>query len=200
MANERFLSASELDFDRLKTNLRKFLEGQEQFKDYDFEGSNLSALLDVLTYNTHLNALYLNFIGSEMFLDTSTLRESIVSHAKEYGFVWSIQDGEIITTPKNIPLTSGEAFVITAATGMIDSPTTTDLGVEVKTLLNPQLVPNTAFIIESLNSDVVLGNLFFEKIQETNASGTYKILESIFKGDSYDGEWTTLVKGVLINA
>ena len=87
MANERFLSASELDFDRLKTNLRKFLEGQEQFKDYDFEGSNLSALLDVLTYNTHLNALYLNFIGSEMFLDTSTLRESIVSHAKELNYI-----------------------------------------------------------------------------------------------------------------
>lgn len=119
--------------------------------------------------------------------------------AKEYGFVWSIQDGEIITTPINAPLSGREAVVITAATGMIGSPTITYLGVEVKTLLNPQLVPNTAFIIESVTTSVSMGNLYFERIPKTNASGLYKALECIFKGDSREGEWTTFVRGLALN-
>jgi len=87
MANKSFLAANELDFDTLKTNFKTYLQGQEQFADYDFNGSNLSALLDVLTYNTHVNALYLNMIGSEMFLDSSVLRDSVVSHSKELNYL-----------------------------------------------------------------------------------------------------------------
>lgn len=71
-----------LDFDDIKTNLRTFLQGQETFKDYNFEGSGLSVLLDVLAYNTQYNAFYLNMIANEMFLDTALQRNSVVSHAK----------------------------------------------------------------------------------------------------------------------
>lgn len=85
MANG-FLTTSELDLQNYKTSLKTFLSQQEQFKDYDFEGSNLSVLLDVLAYNTYMNGVYLNMIGSEMFLDTAQLRESIVSHAKELNY------------------------------------------------------------------------------------------------------------------
>ena len=87
MATNQFLDASELDFDTLKSNLKTFLQGQQQFNDYDFEGSNLSALLDLLTYNTYLNSLYLNQIGSEMFIDTATQRDSLVSHSKELNYL-----------------------------------------------------------------------------------------------------------------
>jgi len=87
MATDQFLDATELDFDTLKSNLKTFLEGQEQFNDYDFEGSNLSALLDLLTYNTYLNSLYLNQVGSEMFLDTATQRDSLISHSKELNYL-----------------------------------------------------------------------------------------------------------------
>jgi len=85
MANG-FLTTTELDFQNYKSRLKTFLSQQDVFKDYDFEGSNLSVLLDVLAYNTYMNGVYLNMVGSEMFLDTATLRESIVSHSKELNY------------------------------------------------------------------------------------------------------------------
>lgn len=85
--NTSRISASELDFDAIKTNLKEFMRSQAQFTDYDFEGSTLSALLDVLAYNTHYRALYDNFIINEMFLDSASKRNSVVSRAKELGYV-----------------------------------------------------------------------------------------------------------------
>ena len=87
MANTGFLSTSDLDFSSIKNNLKTYLKNQSQFSDYDFEGSNINVLLDVLSYNTYLNAFYLNQVGSEMFLDTAQLRESVVSHAKELNYL-----------------------------------------------------------------------------------------------------------------
>lgn len=87
MANTGFLSVSELSFDGIKQNLKTFLKNKTEFQDYDFEGSNLSALLDVLTYNTYMNSFYLNMVGSEMFLDSSQLKASVVSHAKELNYL-----------------------------------------------------------------------------------------------------------------
>lgn len=84
---DKYLSTAELDFDSLKSDFIKFLQNQNQFKDFNFEGSNLSTILDLLTYNTHINAFYLNQIGTESFLDTALLKESVVSHAKELNYV-----------------------------------------------------------------------------------------------------------------
>lgn len=81
-----FLSTTELDFQSYKESLKTFLRQQNTFKDFDFEGSNLSVLIDVLAYNTYMNGTYLNLIGSEMFLDTALQRESIISHAKELNY------------------------------------------------------------------------------------------------------------------
>jgi hypothetical protein len=80
------LTVTELDFDAIKTNLKNFLRGQSEFQDYDFEGSSLNVLLDILAYNTHYNAFYLNMVANEAFLDTALLRESVVSHAKSLGY------------------------------------------------------------------------------------------------------------------
>lgn len=87
MANTGFLSVSELSFDGIKQNLKTFLKSKTEFKDYDFEGSNLSALLDLLSYNTYMNSYYLNMIGSEMFLDSAQIKNSVVSHAKELNYL-----------------------------------------------------------------------------------------------------------------
>lgn len=81
------LRIAELDFDGIKTNLKEYLRSQSQFSDYDFEGSGLNILLDVLAYNTHYMAYYLNMVGNEMFLDSATLRNSVVSHAKNLNYV-----------------------------------------------------------------------------------------------------------------
>jgi len=80
------LRVTELDFDSIKTNLKTFLNQQSQFTDYDFEGSGLNVLIDILAYNTHYNAYYLNMVANEAFLDTALLRDSVVSHAKSLGY------------------------------------------------------------------------------------------------------------------
>jgi hypothetical protein len=80
------LKVTELDFDTIKNNLKSFLKQQNEFTDYDFEGSGLSVLLDILAYNTHYNAYYLNMVANEAFLDTALLRNSVVSHAKSLGY------------------------------------------------------------------------------------------------------------------
>jgi hypothetical protein len=81
------LQVTELDFDQIKQNLKTYLKGQSEFTDYDFEGSGLSVLLDILAYNTHYNAYYLNMVANEAFMDTALLRDSVISHAKVLGYV-----------------------------------------------------------------------------------------------------------------
>ena len=81
------LRVTELDFDTIKSNLQTFLNQQAQFTDYDFEGSGLNVLLDILAYNTHYNAYYLNMVANESFLDSALLRDSVVSHAKTLGYL-----------------------------------------------------------------------------------------------------------------
>ena len=81
-----FLTTQELDFTSYVDQLTTFLSQQDQFKDYDFKGSNLRVLIELLAYNTYMQGTYLNLVGSEMFLDTATMREAIVSHAKELNY------------------------------------------------------------------------------------------------------------------
>ena len=80
------LDISELDFDEVKTNLKTFLSQQDEFRDYDFEGSGMSVLLDVLAYNTHYLGYNANMLANEMFLDSADLRSSVVSKAKQVGY------------------------------------------------------------------------------------------------------------------
>lgn len=84
---DNFLDVSKLDFNSIKTSLKNSLATQDRFNSYDFEGSNISILLDLLSYNTHLFAHYLNMVGNEMFLDSSQIRESLMSHAKELNYL-----------------------------------------------------------------------------------------------------------------
>jgi len=85
MANK--LKITELDFESNKQQFIDYLKSQTQFKDYDFEGSNMSVLLDVLAYNTYQNNFYTNMALNEMFLDSAVLRNSIMSHAKELNYL-----------------------------------------------------------------------------------------------------------------
>jgi hypothetical protein len=81
------LRVTELDFNQIRTNLKTYLSADDQFKDFNFEGSVISSLLDVLAYNTHYNAYYVNMLANEMFLDTAQQRDSVVSFAKALGYV-----------------------------------------------------------------------------------------------------------------
>ena len=103
MANR--LRVTELDFDQIKNNLKTFLKQQTKFQDYDFEGAGLNILLDVLAYNTHYNAYYLNMVANESFLDTAILRDSVVSHAKMLNYIPYSYTAPIATI--NITIDSG---------------------------------------------------------------------------------------------
>lgn len=98
------LRIAELDFDSIKTNLKNYLRSQSEFQDFDFEGSGMSVLLDLLAYNTHYMGYYLNMVGNESFLDTAQLRESMVSIGKLLNYVPRSSQGaatkiNIVVTP-----------------------------------------------------------------------------------------------------
>lgn len=107
MATEKAaLRVSELDYLEIRENLKNYLRSQTEFQDFDFEGSGMAVLLDILAYNTHYMGYYLNMIGNEMFLDTAQLRESIISHAKLMNYVPGSSQGalakvNIKVTPSN---------------------------------------------------------------------------------------------------
>jgi len=81
------LNVSELDFEKIKDNLIGFMSNQAEFVGYNFKGSSFDVLLDILAYNTHYNAYYANMVANEMFLDSATLRNSVVARAKHLGYV-----------------------------------------------------------------------------------------------------------------
>lgn len=78
---------SNLDFDQIRTSIKSFLRSSSTFTDYDFEGSNLSMLIDILAYNTYLSSYNANMLSNEVFLDSATLRENVVSLAKNVGYL-----------------------------------------------------------------------------------------------------------------
>jgi len=87
MAANSSIVLSQLDFDSYKGSLQQFLKSQDEFKDYNFDSSNMNVLLDVLSYNTYLQTFYLNMVGNEMFLDSAKLRDSVISHSKELNYL-----------------------------------------------------------------------------------------------------------------
>lgn len=87
MSNNPKLRITELEFESIKTNLKEFLKSQNIFKDYDFEGSAMSVLIDILAYNTYYNSYYANMVANEMFLDTAMIRDSLLSHAKVLNYI-----------------------------------------------------------------------------------------------------------------
>ena len=81
------IKSTALDFQAIKNNLKEYLEQEKEFKDFNFEASGLSNVLDVLAYNTHMNALTANFALNEAFLGTAQLRSSLVSLSEGIGYI-----------------------------------------------------------------------------------------------------------------
>ncbi len=108
-----------LDFDQIKSTIREYLRANSNFTDYDFEGSNLSTLIDVLAYNTYITSYNANMISNEVFIDSATLRENVVSLARNIGYTpksrtssratisFFIDTSSFTTNPKSITLKKG---------------------------------------------------------------------------------------------
>lgn len=125
-------------------------------------------------------------------------RETLDALAKDYSFQWSIQDNVFEAIKETNYNASVKAVKIDQATGMIGSPTITDQGVEVRTLLNPAARPNGPVFIQSVYSNVVKGNLFFRQVGETRATGYYKIFEVTHTGDTHSNDWFTDILGLAL--
>ena len=110
---------SNLDFDQIKTTLKEYLKANSNFTDYDFEGSNLSSIIDVLAYNTYITSYNANMITNEVFIDSATLRENVVSLARNIGYVprsrkaatasvtFFVDCSSVIPTPATLTLKKG---------------------------------------------------------------------------------------------
>jgi hypothetical protein len=148
-----YLKVTEVDFDDIRTNLKSYLSTQEQFQDYNFEGSALATLLDVLAYNTHYNAFYLNMLANEMFLDTAQQRDSVVSRAKELGYLPSSAIGSqanvsltftgIANTTSQFTIPRNASFTTT-----VDDVSYTYVVPTAKTVLNVSNTYSTSVIIK----------------------------------------------------
>ena len=192
----RKITTSELDFDAIKSNIKAYLEGQSQFSDYDFEGSSLSVLLDILAYNTHYNALYTNLAVNESFLDSASKRSSVVSRAKEIGYIPHSATGATakvnivvsnttttpasLTIPKNQPFsatvdgTTYNFYNTSAAVGTLSGSTYTFTDVEIKEGTPLEFKYTVADGVRFLipNEDVDLSTVTV-RVQENASSATF---------------------------
>ena len=113
------INFTNLDFDQIKQSLKDYLQSNSDFTDYDFEGSNLSTILDVLAYNTYITSYNANMISNEVFIDSATLRENVVALARNIGYVprskkssrafvdFFVDISSVSPTPANLTLKAG---------------------------------------------------------------------------------------------
>ena len=104
------VNITDLDFDDIASNLKEYLKGQSTLKDYNFEGSNISLLIDLLAYSSHVSAFNANMVASELFLDTAQIRKNVVSRAKEIGYTPTSATASMATIDLQVnnPLIGGE--------------------------------------------------------------------------------------------
>lgn len=169
MANTT-LSVANVDFGTLKSSYKTYLQGQTLFKDFDFTGSNLNVLLDVMSYNTYMNNFYLNMVAAESFLDSAVLRDSVISHAKTLNYLPSSYTSSkatinITITPEDSPAAISLPKY-TAFTAMVDSNTYTFSTNEGITI---QADANAAYYVNNL--DVFEGEIVTE-LYQVNTSNT----------------------------
>ena len=206
MAANSNIQITDLDFDTIKNNLKTFLSSQSEFTDYNFEGSGLNVLLDLLAYNTHYNAFHANMLANEMFLDSSQLRQSVVSHAKHLGYTprsarcsKAIVDitvnnvtSSTLTLNKGSTLTStvddntyqfvvNEAVSITPTNGVY---TFSNVEICEGTLVTERYTVNTSdpdqrFILNNSNGDTTTLKVTVQNSSSDSTSFTYSLNTSI---------------------
>ena len=152
--NNKRLEVTEFDFDDVKDNLKTFLGAQTEFTDYDFEGSGMSALLDVLAYNTHYLGFNANMLANEMFLDSSSLRSSVVSHAKTLGYVPTSARASKATV--DVTLNTNEASA-TMSAGTVFNTTVDDVSYQFSTI-SDVTKSNTGNTIPFVGIDIYEGS------------------------------------------
>lgn len=157
------IQISDLDFSSIKQNFITYLQSQDTFKDYNFSGSAMSVLLDILAYNTQYNSFYLNMVANEMFLDSATQRASVVSHAKLLNY-----------TPKSA--IAPTAFINFQANGVANSsftlPAYTNFMSQAVGGVNYNFVTTTSYTVNTANSVASISNVQLKQGNPTTYSYT----------------------------
>jgi hypothetical protein len=153
---------SNLDFDQIKSSLKEYLRANSNFTDYDFEGSNLSTIIDTLAYNTYITSYNANMVSNEVFIDSATLRENVVSLAKAIGYIPRSRKSSIATVSffvdtSSLPITP---LTLTLQRGLVCTSSTTFQGLSY-----------SFNIIDSVTKPVVNNIVTFDAIQVYE--GTY---------------------------
>ena len=154
---------SNLDFDQIKTSIKDYLRANSDFTDYDFEGSNLSTIIDTLAYNTYITSYNANMATNEVFLDGATLRENVVSLARNIGYVPKSRTSAVTNVSFNVDVSGTTAVSVTLKAGSV--------------LLSRQSGNREGInYVFSINSDITVpvdstGNAYFNNIDVYE--GTY---------------------------
>ena len=159
------LKVTELDFNQIKTNLKNFLKTQTEFNDYDFDGSGMSVLLDVLAYNTHYNAMNAHFSLNEAFLDSAQIRGNVVTRAKLLGYI-----------PRSVLSSRAKISIVvdvSGESGAIPTTLTLSRGTKLNTLVDGE---EFQFVVLDNHTATISGNTFtFTDI--AIAEGAFKSLK-----------------------
>ena len=113
-----FTQFTNLDFDQIRVQIKDYLRANSNFTDFDFEGSNFSVLIDTLAYNTYINAFNANLVVNESFLDGATVRENVVSLARNIGYVPRSKSSAKAQVTFTVPVTTSSSF-ITLEAGLV---------------------------------------------------------------------------------
>ena len=165
------LNVTELDFEQIKQNLKNFMKSQSQFQDYDFDGSGLSVLLDILAYNTHYNAMLAHFALNESFLDSAQIRGNVVSRAGLLGYI-----------PRSVLSPRAKVTVVIDVSAATNTNLPTSLVLERGTRFKT-IVDGVTYTFSTLNSNTAI--LDTEGTAKTFTFSNIEVAQGIIRSLSY---------------
>ena len=118
LGNMPLVNFSNLDFDQIKTSIKDYLRANSNFTDYDFEGSNLSTIIDTLAYNTYITSYNANMVTNEVFIDSATLRENVVSLARNIGYVPKSKKSSTANVAFSVDVSNNTSITVTLKAGI----------------------------------------------------------------------------------
>ena len=199
------IQVTDLDFNNIKTNLKTFLQSQDVLKDYNYEGSALNVLLDILAYNTQYNAYYTNMVANEMFLDTALLRSSVVSQSKILNYTprsaiapsatIKLQVGNVTTASLTLPkFTSfiSEAIdgvtynFVTSGAKTVNTNLTTNIALFENVEIKQGLTSTLSYTVDNTTNPKYI----FEIPETTVDSSTLTVTVQVSSANNYSATYT----------
>lgn len=204
------VNLTSLDFNEIKASIRDYLRANSNFTDYDFEGSNFSTIIDILAYNTYISSYNTNMVSNEVFLDSATLRENVVSRAKEIGYTprsrtsaranisFSVNTTNLPTNPITLTLKKGviansNSFNGASYTFCILEDIVAPVVNNIATFNNVTIYEgsyivqnftvvndNTKFVLDNEGIDTSLVQVLIRESDLTNVTQKYNLVKNLF--------------------